>query len=88
MTTDVPGNVPLNAGLGFTVGQAVRLRVTAWDPPSGDSPGGVFGNKGDKLIVKAIGPATYIHPIAVHHEDVADGSAFSVSANEIEPWGE
>ena len=42
--------------------------------------------KGDKLIVKSIGPETWINPIAVHHEDVTDCSAFSVRADEIEAW--
>ena len=81
-----PGAVLSTAGLGITVGQAVRLRVTAWDPPDGDTPGGVFGERGDKVIVKAIGPSARTHPIAVHHEHITDGSTFSVSAHEIEPW--
>ena len=76
------------AGVGFTVGQSVRLRVNAWNPPSEDGPGGLYGKRGDKLIVKEIGPASYHHPIAVHHEDVTDGSAFGVRADEIEPWRE
>jgi hypothetical protein len=77
-----------DAGFGFTVGQEIRLRVRVWAPDTGDAPGGLLGNRGDKLIVKNIGDATYHFPIAVHHPEVTDGTAFGVTAAEIEPWSE
>ncbi len=75
-----------NEGFGYTVGQEVRLRVNAWDPPSDHSPGSLHGARGDKLIVAAIYTRGYEFPIAVHHPEITDGRTFSVKASEIEPW--
>lgn len=72
----------------YTVGQAVRLKTDAYDAPSGDHPGLVYGRSGDKLIVRRVDDATWQHPIAVAHEDVTDGTCFCVQADEIEPWVE
>mgnify|MGYP003441676635 CR=1 FL=1 len=84
--SNTPAVVGSNVGFGFTVGQEVRLRVNAWDPPSAESPGGLYGARGDKPIVAAIHSKGYEFPIAVHHPEITDGRTFSVKATEIEPW--
>ena len=73
-------------GSAFHVGQAVRMLNDASDPPSEDSPGGIYARRGERLIVKRIGSPAYPFPIRLAHEDRNDGKTFGVEAREIEPW--
>ena len=67
----------------FEVGQKVKATTTIGDPPSGDSPGGIYAVRGEFLIVRKIGPESFAYPISVSHEGVMDKS-FRVTGNEIE----
>lgn len=71
-------------GSALHVGQAVRIRQEIYDPPTGETPGGTYAVRGDKVFVRRIGGGTF--PVSVSHEDCA--GSFTVSFDEIEPWVE
>jgi len=75
---------PLSAMFGFTVGQEVTPTRRIWEPPDGDSPGGLLAEKGDRLIVRSFGGSEQ-HPISVSHHDRTDGMTFCVSPDELTP---
>lgn len=85
MKTDVPAQVPLSAGLGFTVGDEVTVTRRLWEPADDCHPGGMLAQPGDRLIVRAIRDRGE-WPISVSHHDRTDGMTFAVAANEIRAY--
>lgn len=74
----------LSAMFGFTVGQEVTVTRRLWEPPDGDSPGGLLASPGDRLIVRSFGGSQQ-HPISVSHHDRTDGMTFFASPDELTP---
>lgn len=68
----------------FEVGMEVRALCDLGDPPSGDSPGGIYARRGTLLIVRGFGNPKYPPRIHVSHHDVLN-QTFGVTPNEIEP---
>ena len=85
MTTDLPAQVPLSAGLGFTVGQDVTVTRRLWEPADDCHPGGMLAQPGDWLIVRAIRDRGE-WPISVSHHDRTDGMTFSVAPDELRAY--
>ena len=78
------GTSALSAMFGFTVGQEVTATRRLWEPPDGDSPGGLLAAPGDRLIVRSFGGSQQ-HPISVSHHDREDGMTFFTSPDELKP---
>ena len=72
------------SGSAFYIGQPVRIRQEIYDPPTGETPGGTYAVRGDKVFIRRIGCGTF--PVSVSHEDRV--GSFTVSFDEIEPWAE
>lgn len=64
------------------VGDKVELTQSIYDDGEDHYPPGYLGLKGDIVIIKTIYPHGHL---AVHHEDVTDGSAFKVFKEEYKP---
>lgn len=62
-------------------GDVVYAKVSIYKAPDGESPGGIYCDKGDKLIIRKIDGTFYDY--SVSHEDRADGSTFGIKADEI-----
>lgn len=82
------------------VGQVVFLRTRIIEGPNDYSPGGIYGHRGDAVVIKSIrafgdpfsksnGPdgefCTINWRYSVRHPDVKDGIGFYVSRHEIMP---
>lgn len=82
------------------VGQIVFLKERIAEGPNDHSPGGIFGYRGDAVMVKSIRAYQHIDgwkydkernyceinwSYGVYHLDVTDGTAFTVYRNEIMP---
>ena len=70
------------------VGQALRIIKTVWEAPSGESPGGVYGSIGDKVLIQRLSAESKYWPIYVHHEHITDGRSFGVELDEVQIWTE
>ena len=69
----------------WKVGDAVTVTEPIYEPPDEFAPGGFLANPGEKLIVRAVRDRGQ-WPISVSHETVTDGSAFSVSTEELKAY--
>ncbi len=67
-------------------GQRVRALKSIYDPPSGDSPGGMLCKIGEELIVREVTPSSKFWAMQVSHEHILD-STFGVQADEVELIG-
>jgi hypothetical protein len=72
--------------MSFVAGDAVMVRAHLYEPADDHAPGGYLAKRGEKLIVRNVRVAGS-WPISVSHEGRTDGATFSVSQDEIEPWG-
>lgn len=83
--TKLDGGASVSTAMfGFTVGQEVTATRRLWEPPDGDSPGGLLAAPGDRLIVRSFGGSQQ-HPISVSHHDRTDGMTFFASPDELKP---
>ena len=65
------------------VGDSVILSKHIWEPPTGDSPGGMLASKGEMVVIRSINTASK-YPYTVAHPDYAYEGGFVVDDTEIE----
>lgn len=69
---------------GFTVGDAVTVKLSVGDAPNECSPGGCYASPGEKLIVRGFSKYEGVaYPVHVSHEHITDRT-FGVEPHEIE----
>ena len=70
-------------GSSMKVGDRVILSKDIWEPPTGDSPGGMLAKIGDEVTIKRIREDSDF-PYCVAHDWVTDSNTFCVNDKEIE----